>query len=517
VDVGVPSGRGRRSRAGSPALLLRGLAAAAVVVGAAFAGGVGLAAAWESTATNEDYQVSARLIVRSQVEIPTTIGTATFDTHAWGPGGRFAVSALSLPPVERRSGSPFIDLPAEVEEITGLARRAAVVSMGKFAAGAVAGGLAGVLAWQGLRGLGYRSRGRRLLATFGGGTAAALVAVGGWGAGTYLTFDDDFGDRLQADGLLALGLSSDDLLRELNARDQAYAGYVQSLATYISRLREDASPPQATEVAVRVLLVSDVHGRNVYPQLRTVVRSQDVDLVVDAGDLAQWGTGFELSGRPDLVAGIESLGVPYLWVKGNHDGPGTVAAMRQIANVRVLEGTPVDVAGLSVLGVADPRLYQDGGPVEAEDPEAVEEMERQAAAAAVEDLGGGAGGPPTPDVAVMHHPGGARELGALVDSPVWVSGHTHEPAVEVEDGHVDITVGTTGAAGIRTFNSTDDQGDVVPTPQSFDLLDFGPDCLPVGITRLTYPDVLSEAGSARVTYETLRLEEDATESGRTCP
>jgi predicted phosphodiesterase len=508
VTEGGPRSTGARvSR--STRRTLRTLLGVVVVVGAAFAGGLGLASTWESTAANDDYRVSTRLIARSQVEIPTNIGTATFDTHAWGPGGRFAVSALSLPPVERASGSPFIDLPGELADIRALALETALTSLQKFAGGALAGGLVGMLAWQGLVGSGARSRRSRLLAVLVGGSAAAALAVAGWGAGAYLTFDEEFGDDLQADGLLAIGLSADELLGELNSRDQAYAGYVQSLATYIDRLRTEASPAETADVAVRVLLVSDVHGRNVYPQLRSVIESQGVDFVLDAGDLVQWGTGFELSARPDIVAGIESLGVPYVWVKGNHDGSGTVAEMEEIANTVVLDGEVTELAGLSILGVADPRLYQDGGPVEAENPDEVAEMERQAAAAAVAELREpDQQDAPLADLALMHHPAGARELGELSEAPVWVSGHTHEPAQEVEDDHVDLTVGTTGAAGIRTFKGQNEAGDVVPTPQSFDILDFGPTCRPVSLTRFTYPDVLSDAGTARVTYETIRLDEE---------
>jgi predicted phosphodiesterase len=306
--------------------------------------------------------------------------------------------------------------------------------------------------------------------------------------------------------LLAIGLSTDELLDRLSSRDQAYAGYVQSLATYISRLREDASPAESTQTTVRVLLVSDLHGRNVYPQLRGVVESQQIDFVVDSGDLVQWGTGLELSARPDIAAGIESLGVPYVWVKGNHDGPGTVAQMQQVSNVVILDGDVTELNGLSVLGVGDPRLYQDGGPTEEANPDEVADLEREAAVDAAEDLGRPDDAGAKVDVAVMHHPSGARQLGELTGAPVWVSGHTHEPALDIGDERMDITVGTTGAAGIRTFDGQDERGRVVPTPQSFDILDFNAECRPVSLTRFTYPDVLSDAGAARVTYETVRLE-----------
>ncbi|MGH3367570.1 MAG: metallophosphoesterase family protein [Nocardioidaceae bacterium] len=484
----------------------RRLVTALVVVGAAAVGGLALGSTWASTVQNSDYRVSTRLIARSEVEIPTNIGTATFDTHLWGPGAEITVSALALPPVERSAGAQFIDLRAELEEITAMAREAGLRSLWKFVAGAVGGVLLGIAVRRGVaRPHHAQNNPGSALRTVAGGLAAAVATSVAWCGGTAVTFDDHYGGGLEADGLLAVGMSTGDLLQELNSRDQAYAGYVQSLATYITELREAASPAATAPVAVRALLVSDLHGRNVYPQLRRVVESQRIDFVVDAGDLAQWGTGVELSARPELVRGIESLGVPYVFVKGNHDGPATVAELEEIPNVVVLDGRVTELAGLSLLGVPDPRLYQDGGPVESEDPGKVEQLERRAAEQAVRALPAVDG---QVDLAVMHHPSGAVELAELTDAPVSISGHTHRPALVTDQNRLDITVGTTGAAGIRTFVGQRVDGKFVPIPQSFDIIDFGSHCHPVSLTRFSYPDVLSDTGNVQVTYRTFPVPEE---------
>jgi predicted phosphodiesterase len=484
--------------------------AALLTLACAAGGALGLGSVWPSTRENDLWSVETRVIPHSQVEIPTTAGTAAFDTHAWGPGARIEVSALALPPVGRSGDAPFIDIDAQLEQIKDLAWSAMIETAWKAVAGAVAGGLLGGLLWMSVR-TGTRSTRRRLGIAVAAAMTGVSLCAAAWGAGFWLTFDEEYGSKLRADGLLAVGLSADKLLAELNSRDQKYAAYVQSLSTYISRLRDEADPrEQGARTAVRVMLVSDVHSRNVYPQLREVIASQDVDFVVDSGDLVQWGTGFELTARPDLQAGIESLGVPYLFVKGNHDGPRTVEAVGSIPNVRVLDGRPVVLEGLGLLGVQDPRLYQDGGPAELEAPEAVEEMEVEAARQAVADLSPDA---PPVDIAVMHHPSGAHELGELVGAPVWVGGHRHAPALEVTEQTVDITVGTTGAAGIRTFNRQNEAGEVIPTPQSFDILGFNSDCEPVSLTRFTYPDVLSRTGNTLVTYQTLSVETPEADEG----
>lgn len=494
-----PAGERRPRRLPRP---VRALAAGLLALLCAAGGALGLGSVWVSERADQQWSVQTRVVPESQVEIPTSIGTAVFDTHAWGPGARVEVSALALPPVGRRSDSAFIDLDSQIGDLKRLAKDALIATAWKTAGGALAGGLLGGLLWMAVANR-SRSTWRRVRNTGLAGVVGAGVCLAGWGAGSVLTFDEAYGDNLEADGLLAVGLSADRLLERLNSRDQQYAGYVQSLSTYISRLRDNATPSRSTDVAMKVMLVSDVHGRNIYPQLAQVIESQGVDFVVDSGDLVQWGTGFELRARPDLQAGIESLDVPYVFVKGNHDSSLTTQALRQIPNVRVLDSERVELQGLGVFGVPDPRLYQDGGPIEAEQPEAVEEMEREAAENAVALMDPEAG---PVDLAVMHHPAGARELGEELEAPVWVSGHTHNPALEVADDHIDITVGTTGAAGIRTFNSQSETGEVLSTPQSFDILGFNSACEPVALTRFSYPDSLSSVGNALVTYQTLRLE-----------
>ncbi len=494
------------------ALVARRLGVAALLLGCSALGALALGSVWGTTQASHEYRVQSRLIPQSEVEIPTSVGRAVFDTHALAPGVRLLVSLQALPPVSRTASSSHIDIDAQIDQITELARSALIGTAWRSGVGALVGGLLGGVLWTAVSGRSLR-RGRQLARVTVAGTTASAVCVAVWGGLGWVTFDDEYGTNMHADGLLAVGLSADRLLAQLNAHDQQYAGYVQSLATYISRIQQLSAADEEREVDVtrRVLLVSDIHGRNIYPQLAEVVRNQDVDFVVDSGDLVQWGTSFELSARPDISEGIQSLGVPYVFVKGNHDSVTTAAQLREVPNVEVLNGTDLELDGLHLVGVGDPRLYQDGGPVEQEQPEVVADIERDRAAQAADSLPDDLG---PVDLAVMHHPEGARELGELLHAKVWVSGHTHKPALEVAGDHVDITVGTTGAAGIRTFKHTSDEGEIEATPQSFDILGFNAYCDPVSLTRFSYPDSLTETGTALVTYRTLRLEpSEAAEAG----
>jgi predicted phosphodiesterase len=488
--------------------LSRGALAGLVVLVCSFLGGLALGASWPSTSSSDTYRVSTRLILPSELLIPTNVGTARFDTHGWGPGGRIDVSALELPTIDRAEGRPLINLDAQLEEIKAMARSDAVNSLLKFVGGAAFGGCVGGLVWYGATGR-RASRRRVWLTSVASGLVGSLVVTAAWGAGAWLTFHPDYGRKLHADGLLAVGLSSPRLIDQLNSRDQRYAGYVQSLSTYIERLSRSATPAGGAP-ALRVLLISDLHGRDVYPQLKRVVDTQNIDLVIDSGDLVQWGTGLELTGG--LRDGIRSLRVPYLFVKGNHDGPQTLARLAKIRNVTVLDGSVVQLDGLRIVGVPDPRLYEDGGPIAATQGDEVRKIEETAATEAAGKIDESLH---PIDLAIMHEPVGARKLGELLDARVWISGHTHVPALQFRDKHVDITVGTTGAAGIRAFNKSDSVGDVVAAEQSFDIIDFDKGCQLVSLARFSYPDSLSTAGNAHVTYQTLGENRDE-KSTRSC-
>ena len=149
------------------------------------------------------------------------------------------------------------------------------------------------------------------------------------------------------------------------------AVYVTNLLALSDALREEFTPGAAeVPVAERFLLVSDLHGMNQFPLMRQIVASEDIDAVIDAGDLVNFGQPRE-GALTDLYAGIESLGVPYIFVRGNHDAvsaedEAVLRRMSRIPNVVLLEPTAgelvrVDVNGVSVSGFNDVRYYNQRG------------------------------------------------------------------------------------------------------------------------------------------------------------
>lgn len=279
--------------------------------------------------------------------------------------------------------------------------------------------------------LGVRARPAVLLgAACGLGTAAALAGL------TAATYDLGAFARPRFTGALEgapwlIGAVEESLARwpQVEARLQALAAHLLLLFQ-----RLDALPPLAAPPAeLTVLVVADVHNNPVGVEL--ILRAAALfgaDLVLDAGDLTDYGTALE--GR--LLQRLAELEVPYVLVPGNHDGPTALARLEQVPNVVVLRQGVVRVGPLRIAGLADPSSAST-------DPREPTPAEVAAAQAALERALAGT----TADVLVVHHPEIGRPFFGRV--PLLVTGHTHRQRVRVHGGAVWIDPGSTGAAGIR--------------------------------------------------------------------
>ena len=121
-------------------------------------------------------------------------------------------------------------------------------------------------------------------------------------------------------------------------------------------------------VSARFLLVSDIHGANQYALMRTIIEEEDVDAVIDSGDLVNFGRVQE-GDAAGLYRSIQSLGVPYIFTSGNHDQSSAsdravIARLARIPNVVLLEDAAgslreVTFHGLRITGFNDPRYFGD--------------------------------------------------------------------------------------------------------------------------------------------------------------
>ena len=153
------------------------------------------------------------------------------------------------------------------------------------------------------------------------------------------------------------------ILSDVEARATQVAPYLRNLLALSTALQQKYSAaPLAADTSVRVLLVSDIHGGNQYSLMRAIVEEEGIDLVVDAGDLVNFGT-VEEGEAAGIFAGIESVGVPYLFVRGNHDATSATDTsvldrMSRMPNVVLLQPPTGGYTEVQRGGRADRRLQR---------------------------------------------------------------------------------------------------------------------------------------------------------------
>lgn len=325
-------------------------------------------------------------------------------------------------------------------------------------------------------------------------TALALLLPG---AAAYLTYRTDNVQEFRTTSLLSLVENNTDILAGLDRKADQGAVYVTNLLALSSAMRQEFSPSSLEDPAVRLLLVGDLHGMNHYPLMREIVQTQEIDAVIDTGDLLNFGRPSEgdLTG---MYEGIESLGVPYLFVRGNHDAVSATdeALLRRLArvpNVLLLEPTAgelqlVTVGGVRISGFNDARYFNQRS-------EDFADQQGDLAAAYRERVEG----LPATDIIVTHQPYAAFRV---EPAQVTINGHMHAAGLEREH----IQVGSfTGGGLVNQFRlppltelateaaeeDPDTAGELQGGPQSFDILAFGSDCSVSTLTRYSYRNLVS--------------------------
>lgn len=370
------------------------------------------------------------------------VGEVAFDTHTAPVRVEATVQGVDIAQAEQLLYSPQAraELTRTVpEDLTGAAAVNAVLNALFAAAGA---GLA--------VGLTFRRVRRSLLAA---GSAAGVVAAS---VGVVsLTFRPEALYQPRFDGLLSQAAYVADIGQGTLAD---YTGYRDTLAEFVGQVSalyiaaDSLSPGLASENVITVLHVSDIHDN---PQAFDVIEQLDaqfeIDAVIDTGDIVSWGTPFE----HEILGAIGQLDLPYVYITGNHDSSVTAATVAAQPNGIVLENEIVEVAGLRIAGVGDPRFAAD------DDSDAGGWREGDAAVqASVFQLGetitahDEQNPEATVDLALVHDPTQPEGLEGRV--PLVLSGHMHSSSVERDrDGSgtdwmvVGSTGGALGSGGVR--------------------------------------------------------------------
>jgi len=311
-----------------------------------------------------------------------------------------------------------------------------------------------------------------LLGVLGGLTGAALVcgnkkrpAVQGAAAGlcisilllgfTYGTYRVDKLQSPEYHGALKAAPWVIGLAENAFQKFNVLGEQMQVIAVNLNNIFEsiDEIEPLSEEKGdLLVLHVSDIHNNPAaHKFLLQIVKTFPVDLVIDTGDITDYGTPVE----GQLLKGLTDLEVPYLFVPGNHDSPDVIKELSRYPQVQVLTGGTVDVQGLRILALADPS--SGSRQIGTASPEVMEKSRERMLRLWEESA-------KTPHVAAVHDFTIADPLVGKV--PLILYGHSHQFSIKEESGTVLVCAGTSGAAGIRGLQA------VKEIPYSVVLLHF---------------------------------------------
>jgi predicted phosphodiesterase len=378
------------------------------------------------------------------------LGSLVVDTHDGPLGLRAQVAGLRVEEAERFVSDPDSLAGVEVaiaDDARSLIRRLILRAL----VAAVAGGA--VLA--AVRGASVRSAGIGALIGALAGAAVVVVAVISWRP----TSLSEPGYR----GLLSFAPQAVGEVEDISRRFGEYRSQLAQLVGNVATLYQAGQglPTFDTDSpSIRVLHVSDVHlNPAAFDLMEQLVEQFDADAVIDSGDTTDFGTVAELG----IAESIGELGVPYVWVRGNHDSLLTRDAVAAQPNAVVLEGRTEEVAGLRIWGVGDPRFTPDKSQATGSD----REREEAEAFAPLVATGLRRSMPPPVDVVVVHDLRTAADVGELV--PLVLAGHTHRSTRTEIGSALALTQGSTGGAGLRAL-----EGDE-PVSLSASVLYFDPD------------------------------------------
>ncbi|AKT51085.1 metallophosphoesterase family protein [Arsenicicoccus sp. oral taxon 190] len=540
------------------------LAVAALTLTASLVG-VAVTSVWPTEVSTSSYAATVRLSAEpdqlSTLHAPTLFGDLDlrFDGVVPAPGIN-AVAQVSdrittVLATKDLSVGALKPTPAELDQVT-----STVVSHvgGKFALGVLVTCLLVAFAIRHWRSRDAALRPWRRAVVIP--ALAAVLALGGTAGAAWTTFQPGRLEAVGTNGLLGYVRSNTRILADVEARSEQASPYVKNMLALSAALQDKFVPAElATPASVKVLLVSDIHGANAYPLMRQIIQTEGITAVVDTGDLINFGR-VEEAEAGGLFTGIRSLGVPYLFVRGNHDATSPtdealLQRMAQVPGVVVLQPAPrrytiATVGGLRVGGFNDPRWFGDdgGGGATSQVPAAeafTEAMDQLRAGTAVVSTpsstsgatatpSGGTPAPTTPgtksptptpsqsalaadsrrglDLLVTHEPYAADRVG---DAGIRLNGHMHSAGLQGNR----IQVGTFTGGGVVSHYIQDKQGgELSGQPYAFDILSFGADCRLQTLTRYSYRDLLE----GRPVYDDVRaingaaIQAPAPSPGRAC-
>ncbi len=390
----------------------------------------------------------------TQVQIPP-LGSLSMDSHA-GP----LHLTINLGSLDRKRAEALVSDPDGIQ----LASQHAISDLKTgLTSLAIQAGLSMLLGALVLNALVFR-RFRRIAVA--GGLSVLLLA--GTALSTATTFRPESIEEPRYEGLLTMAPAVVGDARSIVNNYGQYSQELQRLVDNVAKIYGTVSNLpvyEPSEGTVRVLHISDMHlNPSAWGVVDTVVKQYNIDLVVDTGDIVDWGSKQEDA----YLANIRKVTVPYVYVRGNHDSAATARAVAKQGAI-VLENKVRTVRGITFAGIGDPRFTPDKK-VEPADPKAPEPRDDQVLDTGMQLAGTITGyngeHPKQPvDVALVHDPGAAPPLADT--APLVLAGHLHRREVrKLSDNTMLMVQGSTGAAGLRGLEPKD------PTPMDLSVLYF---------------------------------------------
>jgi len=277
------------------------------------------------------------------------------------------------------------------------------------------------------------------------GALIGVLVVGILLLGTYYTYNVNGFLKPEYKGILRaapwmVGLAEEALIKvdKLEEQMEVVATNFYDLFQRIDSLQ----PLGSLEDTVKVLHVSDIHNNPAsYQFIKKVVQSFGVSMVIDTGDITDYGTPLETK----LVEEVGKLGIPYVFVGGNHDSPTVVESMASLDNVIVLDGNLTSIKGIPIAGIADPSSYSNE--IITRNIRLRQKQVDRLKQVFLETK-------EKPVIIATHSFDIAQEFIGI--APIILHGHDHKYSIKKEKETVIIDAGTSGAAGIRRLQTTEE-------------------------------------------------------------
>lgn len=198
-------------------------------------------------------------------------------------------------------------------------------------------------------------------------------------------------------------------------------------------------PPEKGEITA--LVVTDRHDNvGMDPVAGAIARRANASLVFDLGDDTSTGGSWEAFSFDSLMSTFSDFTV--VAVAGNHDtGPFAIEALTE-RGATVLDGEPVNIEGIRLLGESDPRssgLTAGYTGDEKDSINAIGEQDRRLTAAACGDG--------RIDTVLVHAQSAARELAGSGCARLILSGHLHRQVGPTKASETTVTLTTASTGG----------------------------------------------------------------------